>query len=650
MALKRNLPVLTQVRLHHFSLYANNRNLSIPIRPGVFCLAGANGMGKSTFLAAINYALTGIVPDPTKAYNRADKFYSDGVRFAKVYFDGRVQQEDWSEAAVSLNFRIGNHNYSLTRKISTQDQLSHLDITDLTGNAVLDTSQLDAPECDAAYKRRIVEDCRIGTFQYFAFMQSFLLTFDERRHLLFWDSRAANLALYIAFGVEPEDVENAERIRLSIDAAESNARNAQWQATITRNSMKKMAGADTPGILQLRERHDGLVEQLDDARDEFALADRTANDAALAAAGAGAHHQALRQEYDRVFSIRLAGDREPARHPLIVKSLADHICDICGSNSDESIRNIEIALSNHRCPLCSHSIELSDHLDLEELERIDDQLAAAKAQADNAQAKADRLRADAAAAGRRAAAIAADLDNFESANVEGMKTILSASSDVERQRRSLEGEYDNAVARRDENRRQRDELRIQLEPLQRKLTSAYQEGELDFVPAFRSLAKSFIGLDLDVSLQQAGDVYDLSLEMLGARRESSTELSESQRFFIEIALKMAMTQYMCSEGSAADLLIDTPEGSLDIAYEARAGDMFANFAEAGYNLIITANINSSQLLLRLARRCTSEHMELVRMTEWAPLTEVQADEEDLFNFAYANIEEQLDPSAEDGDA
>ena len=170
------------------------------------------------------------------------------------------------------------------------------------------------------------------------------------------------------------------------------------------------------------------------------------------------------------------------------------------------------------------------------------------------------------------------------------------------------------------------------------------------MPAFRRLAKSFIGLDLDISLQQMGDVYDLSLEMLGTRRESSTELSESQRFFVEIALKMAMAQYMCSEDSSADLLIDTPEGSLDIAYEARAGDMFANFVEAGYNLIITANINSSQLLLRLAGRCKTERMELVRMTDWAPLTEVQASEENLFNLAYTRIEEQLLSSTEDGDA
>ena len=56
MARRRNLPVLTSVELHNFSLYRNNRHLKIPVRRGVFCLAGANGMGKSSFLAAVNFA------------------------------------------------------------------------------------------------------------------------------------------------------------------------------------------------------------------------------------------------------------------------------------------------------------------------------------------------------------------------------------------------------------------------------------------------------------------------------------------------------------------------------------------------------------------------------------------------------------------
>src|SRR5271157_4616400 len=104
---------------------------------------------------------------------------------------------------------------------------------------------------------------------------------------------------------------------------------------------------------------------------------------------------------------------------------------------------------------------------------------------------------------------------------------------------------------------------------------------------------------------------------------------------------MALAEQMSDPASRSALCIDTPEGSLDIAYEARAGTMFADFVLNGHQIVMTANINASQLLRRLAARCGEEHMNLVRMTDWAPLSEVQASEEDLFDEAYLAIEAEL---------
>ena len=93
------------------------------------------------------------------------------------------------------------------------------------------------------------------------------------------------------------------------------------------------------------------------------------------------------------------------------------------------------------------------------------------------------------------------------------------------------------------------------------------------------------------------------------------------------------------------MYIDTPEGSLDIAYEARAGDMFGTFAHDGYGLVMTANINTSKLLERLASSCGPSLMHLERMTEWTVLTDVQAAEEQLFHDAYSQIERALEQTA-----
>jgi hypothetical protein len=598
-------------------------------------------MGKSSFLAAINFGLTGTVPNPRRVFRSVEGFYSDGLNFGSRYFDGRVEQEDRSTAEILLDFQIGTHRYQTSRNFFEGEGLREFTIEDQAGHQLLETADLSVNARNKIYQNRIVEDCNLASFEYFVFLQEMLLTFDERRHLLFWDERAANVALYLAFGVEPADTERSEKMRLGIDSAESNARNAQWQATIARNSLAKLGGVETAGLRQLRDAHDQLVDKLNNAREEASLADRAANDGALAAAGTAARQQALRREYDRAFSRKVAGSRDPARHPIIIQSLSDHVCDICGSDSEEAIAVIAAALANQKCPLCSTPIRYVESQDFSELQRLDDELSAAKEESDNAQARAERLRHEATAVSNRVAEAASDLDRFEKANAESMTGILSASPDVEFQRRSLESEYRNAVARRDSFRQQRDALRAELEPLQARLTSAYHSGELEFVPTFRRLAKRFIGLDIDVSLYQIQNTFGLSLEMEGTRRQSTTELSESQRFFLEIALKMALGQYMSSDESPAGLLIDTPEGSLDIAYEARAGDMFADYVQAGFNLLMTTNINSSQLLIRLAERCRLDTMELVRMTEWTSLTEVQAAEEHLFNEAYTSIENKL---------
>jgi DNA repair exonuclease SbcCD ATPase subunit len=56
-----NFPDITRIEIKNFSLFTKTRHICIDIDKNVFCLAGANGLGKSTFVTIINYALTGIV-------------------------------------------------------------------------------------------------------------------------------------------------------------------------------------------------------------------------------------------------------------------------------------------------------------------------------------------------------------------------------------------------------------------------------------------------------------------------------------------------------------------------------------------------------------------------------------------------------------
>ena len=69
--------------------------------------------------------------------------------------------------------------------------------------------------------------------------------------------------------------------------------------------------------------------------------------------------------------------------------------------------------------------------------------------------------------------------------------------------------------------------------------------------------------------------------------------------------------------------------------------MLAKFALAGFQIIMTANINTSQLLIKLAGQCGRKRMRLVSMTPWVELSDVQVEEEGLFKKAFKSIENAL---------
>ena len=190
---------------------------------------------------------------------------------------------------------------------------------------------------------------------------------------------------------------------------------------------------------------------------------------------------------------------------------------------------------------------------------------------------------------------------------------------------------------------ERDRARRALLKIERDLQGAFDESSERFIELFRTYAKDFIGLTVDIELEHRKGKNETGFELLlsleDQARSRADDVSESQRFFLDIALRMALTEFMSAP--TATLLIDTPDGSLDITYEARAGDMFSNFAKLGNSILMTANLRSSALLRRLAERQKRDGMGIERMTDWADLSEVQRQEEALFVEAYGEIEKAL---------
>ena len=237
---KLRMPRLIRVRLEHFTLYNSQPSIELGFNDGVFCLAGANGLGKSTFLAAINYGLTGIVADPNRKFESVPEYYNLCLDFASEFFDGRIDEKDRDRAVVGLEFVAGSKHFNIERGVFEREQLRKLVITDVASNRPHDAKTLSPAQRHRRYAESLSEEIGLRSFEQFVFLQQFVFTFDERRHLLFWDKRVLEQALHLCFGVNPEDAHKADQLLRQMEGADSLVRNYQWQATGLRKQLEQL--------------------------------------------------------------------------------------------------------------------------------------------------------------------------------------------------------------------------------------------------------------------------------------------------------------------------------------------------------------------------------------------------------------------------
>jgi DNA repair exonuclease SbcCD ATPase subunit len=647
------LPTLEQVEFHSFSLYSNRPSQKVPVERGVFCLAGANGLGKSTFLSAVGYALTGVVVDPDDRFESVEEHYLHNLDYAARYFEGRIDEHDRASADISASFRVGEHRYRLTRGLFEREALRSLEVTDVHGDSLIGNPTSDADR-QRAYEQQLTADLGLSSFSQYAFLHHFVLTFDERRRLLFWDPLLMERALYIAFGIASEDAERADKLRRQVDRADSRRRNAQYQATEARNrlhELHKAAGRDEDKDDSTGADYEKLVTKAAEAEQTAVRARTALDDAQLELTRVLADELSLRSDYEREFAAHLDDIADPASHPVVTSTLEEHRCAVCGTRGDAVASQIAERLDAAHCPLCDSEVASGED-NPDAAEALKHIAALASEMESTAQLvldkhkTVDRLGSEVTAANNLALEARSAVTDFESEHNLAAQAIAAAGTGLEAAEQQLNAEIEGALQRKEEWRVKRDGYRSELRQIQAKLADGYRSAELEFVPLFTDLAQDFLGLDLELQLNVKRNTdVELVLTVEGTRRRALDQLSESQRYFIDIALRMALAQHMIGEDSPATLFIDTPEGSLDLAYEKRAGQMFADFVSNGNSVVMTANLNASQLLRQLAARCGREHMELVRMIDWRELSDVQAEAEELFDLAYDDIERTLDGGA-----
>lgn len=355
----------------------------------------------------------------------------------------------------------------------------------------------------------------------------------------------------------------------------------------------------------------------------------------------------LENEYEETYSGLYSENTDLLKNPVILELISKG-CPICKSKHSILPAYIEKNISENTCPLCGEEVHkdncTTDEI-IEILQKKDEQLK-------NTSTRLAELT-------KRNISIMKKIEelndmtinlSFKKEEIERQHYKFLSVKDldtswgerikaIQKSIRDIEKEKSEYIQKRDFLKKEYDLLCLNLETI-------YQEVQTNFLPIFKKYAKEFTGLDLDMILNSISDdgrrQFKLTLQIDDTNRDNEFELSESQRFFIDIALRMAIITFVCTENNSYSMLIDTPEGSLDIAYETNAGKMFYEYINSSQKMIITANLNSSGLIRTLAENTKSEKFELINMLKWAKLSSVQSHHFELFSDSIAEIKNRLE--------
>lgn len=643
-------PVITKVIINHFSLYSKQNFIEIDMDKPVFCLAGANGLGKSTFITILNYALTGIVRNPKRSFsadNSIPAFYSKNKAFANKYFEGRIDEKSRDVADVEVHFRIGEYAYVLKRGFFDVEELRFFSRTKIGEYSYeSETIELElGDELCESYMSSLTEDTGLSEFSQFAFLQHYVLTFDETHQLLFWDKEMMERVLYLFFGVDAKTAHLADGLRKKYKKLTSDSSNLQWDITQAIRELERIvslasgtsnASETSKEAIEQYELH---TEQLTEAVTQLESYKHDIKQVQLEIADYSLNLYTLKREYEELFEKTLQSDSTIEADPKIIEIIKTLQFAINESGEIQNILNLLVAyIQGNHAPKKMGKRKGLDEI-FNSLEQLDQKIAELKVKLDDSNERESRVLKEQTELEKYISKVKTKLLKIEDENDNFLNNLYKDKGDditdlVSRFKEQIE----NLKKKKEQSLEGKRATKSELKKLEKNLKKFYQDAEEKFIPLFNEYAESFIGLELNIWLQSYDKGMTLDLEVNDTRRKEAYQLSESQRYFLDIALRMALIEHASTECS---LMIDTPEGSLDIAYETKAGKMFADFSTKGYQLLMTANINSSELLKEIALNCKNEGMILERMIYWTTLSQVQIELENKIENAYNEIEEIL---------
>jgi hypothetical protein len=618
------LPKLVKIEINNFSLYQQKPTFSFDFKSGISAIIGVNGIGKTTFIELILYCLCGFKRE-YKENKRAAFIKVNTDYFISRFNDGF--NNDYANAV--LTFAIGKDNIIVCRSLAI-DKINYVTIN---GEKFLLTED--------QYNELILKKMGFSEFKSLQTIVRTFLVFDEQRLNVAWqmDSQDEILRillldekLLVKFNELEKQIKNLDSTgrHLSEDRRIANERIMVLHEE-KKKLLEKIPNEDTKneeignenfdysellnlkGTLEIEiAAIEEEVEQLLNESEEYTyeinkyVGERNKLNQDLESLD----NQINREEAKLYSSIY---DRLPDYYFTLEKTLInDGKCLACNTKNNHLKAKFKQYKENHTCIVCSSLIDFKDDIDLNVIAVINE----LNEEREELQRKLKNRQNDVDRNKNEYSRIDSKIQNLLKIKEQKTHKLIQLDSLVSEHKKetpkdtyaqlllSLEDQINELTKQINKIYKNRDEAKNEMIKMQDKFVSEIKQINNELSSYFNKYASTFLGLECELTMKRQVIRYIPHIQFMpkvsGIERGDIYSVSESQRFFLDQAFRMAIIDFLQNkiENFETFFITETPEGSLDMAYEDQVANMFILFAESSNNIIFTSNLNSSNFLYK----------------------------------------------------
>lgn len=624
-------PDLKRIEIIDYSLYSQCPTFSYDFVKGINLIIGGNGLGKTTFLNLIKYALVGryknITDIRTYKEKKIERRYCDDYN----YFQNRMNKEykNNENAKVVLTFTIDDICIKITRslyelKIDEVSIITSQNSYNLSGEIITqrkyDLKQINKRSefLQYSYESFIAEKCNFSDFDDLLFFINDILTFDESREMLLWN-KAVQIPLLSKYFNPPELDREIEELKREIKYYDSLSRHksedirAINKVLDRRENTNKNHSTHTNDIFlklsKVKNQYENINSQkislTDTIKKENQLLRDSISRKSQLISEINSIEECLSELRNKIYD-KIWINLNP-KYDIFLKNISNNnSCPLC--NNELKSNYLKERITNNHCILCEHelmsqntefNIETTKYENnikslLQEKMNIEKLIVSKQKLLTSLENKSNELYIKSLKLKESIHTYEQSLqiDSSDDNDASSLQIIYDELKELE----MLKVNFQN----------KRDFLKSKLNEKISQMEEKVLLSTKDISHIFSEYSNKFLGiyskLIYDYNPTEGEKMYIPFINTTS--RYTSESLSESQSFFVDQSFRFSIIDFFnTNKNSNSFYMCETPDSSLDISYEINAAQIFIDFSNKPNTFILTSNLNNSKFIEYIIKNC-----------------------------------------------